>query len=76
MDSIFKQHTPKVHIRFEGQSWQAEAQLLNISDRSSDEEVKCAVAHYLDVSPTRFAAYVVERHANGNITVRPEAIFG
>jgi len=32
--------------------------------------------HYLDVPAGSFKLYVVEHHGNGNITVRPEAVFG
>jgi len=65
-----------VHVRFDGRSWTVPASTLNISARSSDEDVKQAVAAYLEVAVIELAPYVVERHATGNITVRPEAIFG
>ena len=67
---------PMIHIRFQGQSWRLEARDLDISARSSDQEVKQALAQYLEVPVAKFAAYVVERHENGNMTVRPEAVFG
>jgi hypothetical protein len=65
-----------VHVRFDGRSWTVPATTLAISVRADDEEVKRAVAAYLEVAVTELAQYVVERHATGNITVRPEAIFG
>ncbi len=65
-----------VHVRFDGRSWTVLASALNISARSSDAEVKQAVAAYLEVAVIELAPYVVERHATGNITVRPEAVFG
>jgi hypothetical protein len=65
-----------VHIRFQGQSWHIEARELGISPNASDEEVKRALAQHFEVSVAKFAAYVVERHENGNMTVRPEAVFG
>jgi hypothetical protein len=43
---------------------------------SSDRDVRSALARYFEVPLRKFAPYVVERHANGNITVRPEAVFG
>ena len=67
---------PMIHIRFQGQSWRIEARELDISALSSDAEVKQALAQHFEVSVARFAAYVVERHENGNMTVRPEAVFG
>jgi hypothetical protein len=67
---------PMVHIRFQGQSWRIEARELDIGAHSSDQEVRQALAQHFDVPAARFAAYVIERHENGNLTVRPEAVFG
>ena len=49
---------------------------LDIGQLSSDDQVRQAVAGFFDVAPGQFRAYVVERHENGNMTVRPEAVFG
>jgi hypothetical protein len=65
-----------VHVRFEGQSWDIAFNVLDLGDLSSDQEVYQALANYFEVPVRKFAAYVVQRHANGNITVRPEAVFG
>jgi hypothetical protein len=65
-----------VHIRFEGRSVDIPLGDLDIGLRSSDQEVKQAVAGYLDVGVEKFRHYVVDRHDNGNFTVRPEAVFG
>ncbi len=65
-----------VHIRFEGQSWSIPCATLDVGSRSSDQEVRWALAHYLEIPVRKLAHYVVERHTNGNITVRPEAVFG
>lgn len=65
-----------VHVRFEGRSWRIAADALAIDETSSDREVLEALARYLDVAPARLAPYVVEHHERGNITVRPEAVFG
>ena len=66
----------QLHIRFEGRSRDIPFRALDIGDTSSDEEVREALARYMDVPTRKFAAYVVERHTNGNMTVRPEAVFG
>ena len=66
----------QVHIRFDGRSWDVPFRSLDIGDASSDDEVREALAGYLEVSVRKLAAYVVERHASGNMTVRPEAVFG
>jgi hypothetical protein len=65
-----------VHVRFEGQSWSLAFSVLDIGDLSTDRDVRQALARYFDVPARKFAPYVVDRHANGNITVRPEAVFG
>lgn len=65
-----------VHVRFQGQSWDIAFGVLDVGDLSSDSDVRQALASYFNVPVVKFAPYVVERHANGNITVRPEAVFG
>ena len=65
-----------VHVRFEGQSWDIAFGVLDIGNLSSDQEVRQALADYFKVPVGKFAPYVVQRHSNGNITVRPEAVFG
>jgi len=66
----------QVHIRFDGRSWDIPIRTLEIGDASSDAEVREALARYLDVSVRKLGSYVVERHTSGNMTVRPEAVFG
>ena len=40
------------------------------------KEQKAALAILAKVPTARLDDYVVDRHANGNLTVRPEAVFG
>ena len=65
-----------VHIRFEGRSRDLGLRELDIGQMSSDGQIRQALANYFDVPARRFRAYVIERHENGNMTVRPEAVFG
>ena len=65
-----------LHARFDGRSYDIPLSKLDIGSDSSDRQVKTALAWYLDVAESRFRDYVVERHDNGNFTVRPEAVFG
>lgn len=65
-----------VHVRFEGRSQDIPFATLDVGDLSSDQDLRNALARYFDVPERKFAPYVVERHTNGNITVRPEAVFG
>jgi hypothetical protein len=76
MTELIPYQDRQVRVRFEGQSWAIALALLDIGDLSTDNEVRAALARYLDIPATKLTPYVVERHANGNITVRPEAVFG
>jgi hypothetical protein len=77
VDEMIPYEERMVHVRFEGQSWDiAFRVLVDVGEMSNDRDVRGALARYFDVPVVKFAPYVVERHVNGNITVRPEAIFG
>lgn len=65
-----------LHIRFEGKSRDIPLSEIDIGVASTDEQVKNAVANFLDTEVSKLENYVVERHANGNFTIRPEAVFG
>ena len=65
-----------LHVRFEGRSRDIPCRDLDLGTYSSDNDIRAALADYLDVPARKFRAYVIERHDNGNITVRPEATFG
>ena len=67
---------PMLHVRFEGVSRQMPLSALHLTPDASEADVLAALANYFDVAIGRFSPYVVERHENGNITVRPEAVFG
>lgn len=68
--------SPVLHIRFEGRSFDIPLSDLDVGILSSDEQVKRALAGYLSVSEDKFRDYTVDRHDTGNLTVRPEAVFG
>lgn len=70
------QNVPWLHIRFEGRSYDLPLAQLDLGPMSSDEDVRTALAGYLGVTGRTLSYYVIERHANGNMTVRPEAVFG
>ncbi|MCA9670255.1 MAG: hypothetical protein KC503_31890 [Myxococcales bacterium] len=65
-----------LHVRFEGRSYDLDLEQLRLPAGASDADVRQAVAGYLDIGLHRLDAYVVERHRNGNLTLRPEAVFG
>ncbi len=65
-----------VHVRFEGRSWNIAFAVLGLSEPAASQDVRTALANHFEVPLQKFAVYVVEQHSNGNITVRPEAVFG
>jgi hypothetical protein len=65
-----------IHLRFEGRSLDVAVDALDVGQFSSDGEIKRALARQLEVPETKFRDYVVDRHETGNMTVRPEAVFG
>jgi hypothetical protein len=65
-----------VHIRFEGRSLDIPQGDLDVGAASNDNEIKRALARHLEVHEARLRDYVIDRHENGNLTVRPEAVFG
>ena len=70
------QNVSWLHIRFEGRSYDLPLANLDLGVSSTDEDVRTALAGYLGVPDNALKQYVIERHANGNMTVRPEAVFG
>ena len=65
-----------VHIRFEGRSLDIPQGDLDVGTASSDNEIKQALAQHLEVPVAKLRDYVIDRHETGNMTVRPEAVFG
>jgi hypothetical protein len=76
MLEVFSRNTPQLHVRFEGRSWDLPLSDLDLGTASSDEDVLQALAGYLAVPKASLRLYVIERHVNGNLTFRPEAVFG
>lgn len=67
---------PVLHVRFAGQSFDVPLASLEVGAASDDRQIKQAVATRLLVSIDRLDGYTIDRHANGNLTIRPEAVFG
>jgi hypothetical protein len=65
-----------LHVRFEGRSLDIALADLEVAARADDAAIKRALARRLDVAEAKFRDYVVDRHSTGNLTVRPEAVFG
>ena len=66
-----------VHVRFEGRSFDLTEQDLRLTAGMNDGDIKARLARHFDVRPDRFQDYVIDRVAgNGNLIVRPEAVYG
>jgi hypothetical protein len=63
-----------VHVRFAGQSFDVPLARLDVSGQSEDYWIKRALAAYLCLPEGALEKYVIDRHAGGNLTVRPAAI--
>jgi hypothetical protein len=67
---------PVAHVRFEARSLDVPLTQLRLAEQADDAEVRRSVARFLEIPEGRLAGYVIDRHENGNLTVRPEAVFG
>ena len=76
MKELNKVNDAVVHVRFAGRSFDVSLNTLDLGYGADDGDVKQTLARHLEVHPTRLRDYVVDRHGNGNLTLRPEAVFG
>ena len=65
-----------VHVRFEGRSFDLTRRELGLNGQRRDADIKARLALYFDVCPERFDIYIVDRRPNGELIVRPEAVYG
>jgi len=66
-----------LHVRYEGQSVDLRMEDIDLGDLATEQQVKNAAANALNVPMAKFAAYTVDRNAEtGDITLRPQAVFG
>jgi hypothetical protein len=65
-----------LHVRVQGRSRDIALDALGCTGSSSDEAIKTAVANFMELPPALLTSTVIERHPNGNLTLRPEAVFG
>ena len=65
-----------IHVRFAGRSFDISMIGLDLTPTSPDDQVKQQVGSFLNVADDRLEHYVIDRHPNGNLTLRPQAVFG
>ena len=76
MMMVSRIEAPVLHIRFDGRSFDIPLSDLDVGALSSDVDIKRALGGYLNVPVEKFRDYTVDRHETGNLTARPEAVFG
>lgn len=68
---------PQIHVRFNGRSIDLNLGEIDVGVNSTDDQVRVAVAQHLGVPPVKLQAFAVDRNpATGDLTLRPEAVFG
>lgn len=65
-----------IHVRVDGRSYDLPASRLGLVAGATDEQIKLSVSRFLELPLNRLSDTVIDRHANGNWTVRPQAVFG
>lgn len=65
-----------IHIRFEGRSYDVSERHIDVKNSMSDPQIKQKIAQYLDTHENKLSAYVIDRPSNGNLIIRPEAVYG
>ncbi len=64
-----------IRIRFAGETCELPLSTLDLYSNSSDGQVRRAVATALMIPVERLEEHTIDRHPNGNLTVRPDAMF-
>ena len=68
-----------LHLRVDGVSADVDVKTMPPDIQlalKTDEGVRRAAAWHMDRPTTDFNDSIIERHENGNMTLRPEAVFG
>ncbi|GCE49159.1 hypothetical protein EI42_05539 [Thermosporothrix hazakensis] len=64
-----------LHVRFNGRSEELSLAALHLGNQATDQEIKRAVTHYLDLPTHILDDYVIVR-TDQAVIVRPEALYG
>lgn len=64
------------HIRFEGRSYDIKISELGLGLFMCDSEIKQRLSQHFDVAISCFEYYVIDRRPNGDLIIRPEAVYG
>jgi hypothetical protein len=68
---------PQLHIRFEGRSIDVPLNELDVGVLSNDNQIREAVAENMGVPVAKLRAFAIDKNMEtGEMTLRPEAVFG
>ncbi|MEZ5582859.1 MAG: hypothetical protein R3F37_08900 [Candidatus Competibacteraceae bacterium] len=65
-----------IHVRFEGRSYDLAMDSRGIHAQLPDHEIKVRLAQHFEIALDRLNDYVIDRRPNGELIVRPEAVYG
>ena len=65
-----------IHIRYEGRSLNLKERELDVHTGMSDAAIKERIARHFQVNRDKMDFYVIDRTPNGDLIVRPEAVYG
>lgn len=65
-----------VHVRFEGRSYDFNPNQINVASNMNDREIKRRIAQQMQIAADKLNHYVVDRTINGDLIIRPEAVYG
>jgi hypothetical protein len=69
--------TPNLHIRYDGGSQDIPMSDLDLGELSSDAQIKSAAADHMHIPVSKLQNFTVDRNADtGDVTLRPQAVFG
>jgi hypothetical protein len=72
-----QQNRPAVaHIRFDGRSFDVPLSDLGVAADADERDIRRAIARHLEVPEQHLRDHVLDRHETGNVTLRPQAVFG
>jgi hypothetical protein len=76
-NGVVEQVAPQLHLRIEGRSVDIPLNELDVGVLSTDDAIRAAVAENTGIPVAKLRAFAVDRNQqSGDMTMRPEAVFG
>ncbi len=76
LENVLEASERHLHVMYAGVSHDISFAALDVGDASTDDAVKNAVASYFQIPIDKLRFFQLDRHENGNATLRPQAVFG